>query len=151
MRTKRKKYTKSGTKGYEEFLRNLKIFGLGLESSASQLDRSAYARLHEQKKNRVRNIAATYELVRVEREVFDATAKFKLTVEDKKTKMQPLKIECVFQTHFHGKKPVDKQFAERFTRSELRLVVWPYFRQFVSDMTAKMAIPPIIVPLSTES
>ena len=150
MQRKKRRRIKSNNKGYEAFLRNLKLFGLALTNSSCEVDRPTYFRLRD-KKVAVRSVAANYELVRVEREFFNAVAKFKLTVDDKNRKERALTIQCTFQTHFHGKEPIDRTFAKQFTISELRLVIWPYFRQFVSDTTARMAIAPIVVPLSTQS
>ena len=81
---------------------------------------------------------------------FDAIGDFKLTVQDPKTDKAALKIDAQYAAHFQGKKPIDRVLAERFVKSELKLVMWPFFRQFVFDTTGRMAIRPITVPLSTE-
>jgi preprotein translocase subunit SecB len=69
---------------------------------------------------------------------------------DKKSSSPPaIAVECTYVAHFHCDGcEVTREFAERFTQSELRLVVWPYFRQFVNDATARMAIQPIVIPFS---
>jgi preprotein translocase subunit SecB len=67
------------------------------------------------------------------------------------TSESPLVIECTFDAHFHVEAHMAEGFAKQFTESDMRLVLWPYFRQYVFDTTARMAIPPVLVPLSTES
>ena len=95
----------------------------------------------------VRKVTAVYKLERVESESFDASATFNLTIQDKEAQLTGLVIECVFEAHFYGKKPIEKDLAERFTTSELRVIMWPYFRQFVSDMTSRMAMGTVTLPL----
>ena len=135
---------------YEEFLRSLKLIALGLTTSSTKFDRYAYAQILDEK-NEVRSISAEYELERAQDDFFDAVAKFRITVSNKKTGLAALSIECTMDAHFHGKKKLEAGLAKRFIASELRLVVWPYFRQFVTDITSRMAIRPIVIPLSTEA
>ncbi len=151
MPTKKQSRKKPNNKSYEQFLHDLKLLALGLNRSLCDLDRAAYYdRIDERRRNATANISATYRLVEVGDSFFDATATFTLKVQDEKTQTVPLTIECVFETHFHGKQPIDKALAKKVVSSELRVVIWPYFRQFVSDMTTRMAVPQVTVPLSVE-
>ena len=134
---------------YEDFLKSVKPIGLGLVDSSSRLDRSAYARLMSQKNRPGRTISTEYKLVAADAGYFDATAKFSLVVVEEKKSNPALLIECVYEAHFHCKSPVARDLAERFTLSELRLLMWPYFRAFVSDLCGKMSISPITIPLAT--
>ena len=144
---KKKQHINSDDKRYEQFVRDLKLVALGIISSSSQLDRSAYAKIHEGKRNPVRRVAARHKLERVSPDFFEASGAFKLTIQDREAKVTGLVIECVFETHVHGGKPIDKALAKRFTASDLPVIMWPFFRQFVFDMTARMSIPPIMLPL----
>jgi preprotein translocase subunit SecB len=134
---------------YEQFLRSVKPVGLALASSFSQVDREAYARLMKQKDGPTRSISTEYKLCEAEAGYFDATGKFLLTVTDGEKANPALIINCKYESHFHCKAPVDKDLAERFTASELRLVLWPYFRELVHDFCGKMGIPPVTIPFST--
>lgn len=134
---------------YDTFLQELKPLGLALVTSSCKVDRRAYFQLVDSKKA-VRSISARYRLDSVRDDSFDAGAIFKLTVSDKKNITTPLVIECAFTSHVHAKPPVSKTLAERFARSDFRVVIWPYFRQFVSDITARMAVRPIMVPISVK-
>jgi preprotein translocase subunit SecB len=136
---------------YSSFLRGIKLIALGLEGCSSKLDRDQFWELNE-KKLSVRRIAADYHLLEVQKNFFNISAKFKLSVEDKQGTSTALLIECEYAAHFHfAESAVVKEFAQRFTESELRLIVWPYFRQFVNDVTGRMAIPPILIPLSVSA
>lgn len=140
--------SKPSANGYAEFLRELQLIGLGLSDCSAKLDRELYFDVVS-KKNSTRTISSHYELTGVQKEFFDVSAQFSLQVQDKARKSTPLVIECRFIGHFHcGEHGAPQGFADRFCQSELRIVLWPYFREFVSDITSKMAIPPLLVPLA---
>jgi hypothetical protein len=146
---KKSSHTKLEPDGYGDFLRGTKLVGLALASCSASLDRGIYIELIEKKKS-ARNISAEYKLEDVQKDFFDVAAKFTLVMQDKAEGRKALTIECSFAGHFHcGASAVPREFANRFTQSELRLILWPYFREFVSNITAKMAIPPILIPLSS--
>jgi len=148
---KKKPSTKPDDGRYEKFLADLRLSTLSLISSSSKLDRPLYFDVYRQPRGAVRDVTATYELTNVADDFFDAMANFRLTIRGRKKEESVLAIDCAFEAHFHGANPMPRELADRFTTSELRLVVWPYFRQFVWDMTARMSIPPITIPFSTES
>jgi preprotein translocase subunit SecB len=151
MPRKKKKHIPTDSKGYERFLKSLDLVALGQESATYHLARSAYARLQKAKDRGVRKITAEYEVAQFNPEFFDVKASFKLTIEDQDKKELPLAIQCSFGSHFHGERPLDEQFARRFAKSEFRFLVWPFFRQFVFDVTGRMAIRPITIPLSEDA
>jgi preprotein translocase subunit SecB len=133
---------------YSEFLHSIKLIALGLENCSANLNRRLYATLAA-KKNTDRSILSDYRLGEVEKEFFDVSANFTMRVEDKAKTSRALSIECSFAAHFHCETSEwTNEFAERFTQSELRLILWPYFREFVNDISSKMAIPPLLIPLS---
>src|SRR5258708_3338195 len=134
---------------YEQFLKSVKPVGPALSSCSSQIDREAYGRLMSQKERASRIIETEYKLLVAESGYFDATGKFSLAVAEGKKSTPALVIECSYETHFHCKAPVARELADRFTASELRLVLWPYFRELVFDLCGKMSIPPITIPLTT--
>ena len=62
-----------------------------------------------------------------------------------------LSIGCVYQAHFHADDVIgNRELAKEFAQSEMRLILWPYFRQFAFETSARMSVPPITVPLTTE-
>lgn len=133
---------------YERFLRSVKPIGIGLVSVSSRLDREAYAHVMEQRDRGTRTISTDYKLVEVGDGYFDASARFSLSVAEPNKSTPALAIDCTHAAHFHCK-TCQRELAERFTSSELRLVLWPYFRELVSDLCGKMAIQPITIPLTT--
>jgi preprotein translocase subunit SecB len=134
---------------YEGFLKSVKPIGLGLVENSSRLDRRRYSQLMGQRNRPGRTISTEYKLVKAGTGYFDTSAKFLLVVVEEKKDNPALLIQCVYEAHFHCNESFAKDFAERFASSELRLLIWPYFRAFVSDLCGKMSIPPILIPLST--
>jgi len=137
---------------YASFLKGIKLLGFGILESHATQNREGYVELYEGKKL-TRKISANYSTMEVEKEFFNASAKLTLTMGDKKESQKPVvTVECTYVAHFHCDTcQITKDLAERFTKSELRLVVWPYFRQFVNDMTARMGIQPVLIPFSAVS
>jgi preprotein translocase subunit SecB len=137
------------SKNYEAFLRSLKLVDIRLRGCSSRLYLDDYIQIYRDKSGPMLRIEADYEVEAAEGEFFDTVSRFTLTVEDQKSKLTGLKIQCEFESHFHGKRKADSALVERFKNSGLRVIVWPYFRQFVTDITSRMSIPPLVVPLST--
>jgi len=136
---------------YSSFLKSIKLIGLGLENCSASLNRDLYSRLLS-RKNTSRTITSEYELTEVHDTHFDVSARLTVHVEDKDKTTRSLSIQCAFAAHFHcARLDTGKDYAERFTQSELRLIMWPYFREFVSDVSSKMAIPPLLIPLSAST
>lgn len=149
MRKKSSSQQKQPAKQYADFLRGIKLIGLALGKCSASLDRGLYFARDRSDKS-VRTISVDYKLADVKKDYFDVSAQFRLTVEDKTKPVVALTIDCEFVGHFHcGTADVPREFADRFTQSELRLILWPYFREFVSDITSKMSIPPVLIPLGT--
>jgi preprotein translocase subunit SecB len=137
---------------YALFLKGITLLGLAMQESHTAQDRAAYVRLCESDKLGKR-ISTEYRTMEIEKTFFNASAKMSLVMGDKRNPLTPaITVECTYVAHFHCDGcEITKELAERFTQSELRLVVWPYFRQFVNDATARMSIQPIVIPFSAVS
>ncbi len=93
------------------------------------------------------NFSEQYKPTEIGEGFFEAEGRFEITIAD--GERQALKIECTFEVHMHAQKPVIPEMAKRFSESDLRFVLLPYARFFVSNMTGQMQIPPIVLPLAT--
>jgi preprotein translocase subunit SecB len=135
---------------YSEFLAKIEPVNLGLDSAQCSLDRPNYWKRPKAETRRV--LSSKYTVVQLEKDFFDIDAEFSLSVQwpaESGRITEALKIECVFTGHFHtSREEVPADLVERFAETEAWLVFWPFFRQFVSDTTARMAIQPILIPLA---
>jgi preprotein translocase subunit SecB len=59
-------------------------------------------------------------------------------------------ISCTIGASFALDKEAKKASLERFMQNEARLVFWPYLRHFIADSTYRMAIYPLVLPLTSE-
>jgi preprotein translocase subunit SecB len=151
MKRKNTQVSRYADSGYEQFLKSVRPIALGLLESSCKVDRFAYGRIMSQKNRPGKLISTEYKLREAESGYFDATGRFSLAVAEGQKANPALVIEAVYESHFHCKSPVDKELAERFVSSDLRLIMWPYFRELIFDLCGKMSIPPITIPLATSA
>jgi len=72
---------------------------------------------------------------------------YTLKAKDKGKKKTYLTIECTFNVLFSTKHPITDEFFDIYKDTSLPLNTWPFFREFVNNMTARMNIPPLTLPL----
>jgi hypothetical protein len=137
----------SGT-DYQGFLSSIRLIGMGLSSCKAELDREAYA--HLENDNTSRKISADYDVTETADTYFEVASKYTLAVSSPQSP-KCLTLECTFEAHFHCKPEFPAEFPKRFAGSELKILMWPYFRQFAQDITARMYITPIVVPLQNDN
>jgi preprotein translocase subunit SecB len=58
-----------------------------------------------------------------------------------------LKISGIFRLSYSSKVPLPDTFLEIFIDRTVPLHTWPYFREFVQNMTQRMNVPPLTLPL----
>jgi preprotein translocase subunit SecB len=100
-----------------------------------------------------RTLGADYRVDAIKDDHFDISADFTVSIQAIGADGMPeeksyLSVQCVFYGHFHGRGKVKEEDVRRFADHEARLVFVPYLRQFVTDMTARMSIPPLMIPLA---
>ncbi len=129
-------------------MHSLDMIGVALSSSTCAIRRDAFFEALDKKVKLTRNFVATFSAMEITKKYFDGLGHFKLTITN--TDSDPLvSVDCSFEAHVHSSQTFTNEFVERFVQSELRLILTPYARSFVSNLTASMAIPPITLPLST--
>jgi preprotein translocase subunit SecB len=145
----KKKSTKPGTEaGYNEFLKDIEVYALGLDSISAELKREAYGIAHADSATEVtREIKSSFKIIEADQDHFDVGAAFTLQVSKKNEEL--LVIRAYYTAHFHAEKTAFiEKYAGRFAELEARLIFWPYFRQAVSDITARMYIRPVTIPMT---
>jgi preprotein translocase subunit SecB len=134
-------------RAYLRFLSGLQLRSLGLKGSSTTLDRELFWDFAQKKDKTERRLTEAYEPTVIGRDSFGAEARYELTISEEDR--VALKIECVFEVHMQASSSVEPSMAERFSKSDLRFIVLPYARHFVTDVTGQMQIPPIVLPLIT--
>ena len=141
----------NSTREYDRFLKGVKLYLIALDGVSSNIDRTRYWEWSRQKGRMVRNIEASYEATAVDEDHFDVIGRLELKILSKGDDSELLRIACQYTSHFHAGARVAVRTAERFANAEAKIIIWPYFRQLVTDLSSRMFIPPIVVPLSLDS
>lgn len=136
---------------YREFLRSVKLYIIALDEISTKINRDAYWERSKDEKAIVRTINAAYKADDVDGGHFDVLASFTIKLAARDDDSSLLTLTCKYRAHFHANFDIKDSFAERFAKSEAKIVIWPYFRQLVSDVTGRMYIPPVIVPLTLDT
>src|SRR5581483_3934203 len=130
---------------YRPFLESVQPLLVALDSCNASVDRVALvaAIVAEGEQDRpVNSIRANYVLKGTSPDVFVVTASVVVTTRVGNKPPPVLTIECVFEMTF---KALDvekqRQHVQRFIDTELRVIGWPFFREFVSATSIRMGIP----------
>jgi len=148
-RSGKKKSTVPRSIDYREFISQVRLVALSIERGAFNVDRERFFNELEGEKGKYL-ISAAYKVAKVGKDFFDTLSSFDVSTDAAPGREPSLRIVCSVSAHFHCPGRVDPQSCERFANSEMKLIVWPFFRQFAFDATSRMSIPPVAIPLSTE-
>ncbi len=135
---------------YESFIGSVRLYHIGMDEVSAKLNREIFWASRGKSANATREIGTEYIATDVEDNHFNVLAKFALTIAVAGRKEPAIAIESQFFAHFHTRMRADESYASRFATSEAKIIFWPYFRQLVSDVTARMHIPPITIPLTLD-
>jgi preprotein translocase subunit SecB len=72
---------------------------------------------------------------------------FELTAPGNSKKDFLVKISCTFVLRYSTQQELSEDFLEIFIERNVPLNTWPYFRELVQNMTQRMNIPPLTLPL----
>lgn len=145
-----KKKSSSVTDEYAAFLRKLRLTGLGLDKASASLDREALAKAQQDSQKLTLQLNLN-ESVRPSREgPFVVIMNFELSQKSATGTNALLTITGTYSGLFSCEGSPKKELLERFSGAEARLVFWPYIRQHISDLTSRMSINTILLPLTSE-
>jgi len=126
---------------YREILNGLNLESIYLSTSKSSVDKKSIAsglRISFRDE-------ASFE--KKEDKIVEITHKYRLEATNKKLKKKVLNIECAFCLNYSFEEDFTADFFEVFKDNNLPLNTWPFFREFVFNMTSRMNIPPLTLPL----
>lgn len=150
--TKKKKNTLPTPDIYLQFLENITLRGIGLDSAEVAVDRNALSEAAVAKIVADLSIEGTFSVLSNQAETLVVGATFKLKQETKNNPEEAvMRIDCSFSALFSLLAAVDQASAERFANNEAKVIFWPYLRHFVSDISYRMAVTPMLLPLITAS
>jgi len=144
-RKKQKRALITADSDYTQFLKSIDPIIIALVDSRFRVDRDQYF----DKGSKKLSVAWSCVPVVVKSDYFEADANVVLKLGSEGKARPCVEIRATFQMHIHAAKPIVRAFVDRFTDSEVRILIWPYFREYISSVTGRMHIPPIILPMAT--
>lgn len=128
-------------KDYKNFITQIEILDIRLVSTQVKLLDYSYLPSSAEVKWRM---SAKYEKAGKQ---FNVCHRYNVTIIDKKTNEDKVKISVVFQVVYSSKIPISDEIFEIFKVRNLPLNTWPYFREFIHNTTMRMGWPPLIAPI----
>ena len=129
---------------YSRFLTSIDPIIIALVQETFRIDRGRYLKSESE----LLSARIESKLSKLGKEAFDVRTSLVLTVTSSPKEKPLVDFRAVYELHFHGNGITDAN-VKRFIASELRIVIWPYFRELVNNATARMHVPPIILPVSS--
>lgn len=131
---------------YIEIIGKLKLNGLYLRSSNCNIDRDLLFK--EKESGHIISIKDEAEMKTKEDDSVDILQTYCLEIQSREKKANPIgRIECTFCLNYSPAGCFSPEFFEEFKKANLHINTWPFLREFVFNMTARMNIPPITLPL----
>jgi preprotein translocase subunit SecB len=129
---------------YTSFLRSLELFSISLTNSSFHGERDQYF----EHPNHELGVDWRTELAGKRKESFDVRVNVTIKISAPTAKENFFMLTASYLLHVHAPAPLDVQHLERFTDSEVRLVVWPYVREYATSVFGRMHVPPAILPVT---
>ena len=126
---------------YKKILYGLNLDNLFLISCSSTIDRT---NLGTEIEIKVKDDAS---FVKAEQNKIQIIHKYSLGAINKPTNKKFLTIKADFCLIYSSEEEFTEVFFERFKNASLPINSWPFFREFVSNITSRMYIPPLTLPL----
>ena len=128
---------------YAHFVGSLELIAIALTASSVRIKRDEYMKAREPDLT----VAVAIRPKRLSRDHFDlqADARVRLT---RKRSERLFDLSVTYDLHLHAKPPIDAKFVRRFAESGAHPILWPYLREYVSDVSSRMYIRPILLPVS---
>lgn len=79
-------------------------------------------------------------------EKFNVSHRYNVTIWDEETNDAKAKISVTFHVAYSSKIPISDDLFEIFKIRNLPLNTWPYFREFIHNITMRVGWPPFIAP-----
>ncbi len=83
----------------------------------------------------------------VKEEQVQIIQKYSLDARKRNTKSRFLQIDLTLMVTLKSKEKFTEEFFNVYKEVSLKLNTWPYFREFVNNITLRMNIPPLTIPL----
>lgn len=126
---------------YREFLRQVELKTIVLDNCSVKTNRDNIGKNMKLDIQRKSNYTIEEETSAV------VTLNYDLTATKTTKKDFALKVACVYRIVLLSKRPITDAFMEIYTKINIQMNTWPYFREFVQSMIQRVQFPPLTLPL----
>lgn len=124
---------------YNNLVRNVKLIDIILKSSKIDFNDKAVKTNDDKVK-----FEGFIEWVKGGKNIFNFYHTTKLIVENRKNYL--FKIDIVYLVRILSEDNLSDNFLGQFADRNINLIVHPFLREFITNVTAKMNVPPLILP-----
>jgi hypothetical protein len=127
---------------YREILDSIHLMEISLIEVSSTVSRSALLNM-EHPKFRIRDSFSMDHA----KDFYRLKGAYSVDVPVKGRGKNPLEIKATYSVRFSGPENIPEEFWIIYKEMVLPIQLWPYFRELVQSMTARMNIPPLTLPV----
>jgi len=134
------KEPKLSPKEYRSYLEQTELESIVLLSCSARVRRDYFA---ESMKNSVSD-KVRYELI--DPQAARLQHEYHLVITRSTKRDYAVKIVCEFEVELVSDSKITEEFLEIFSKVNLHMNTWPYFREFVQNMLQRMGLPSMTLP-----
>lgn len=127
---------------YNKILNSISIKMIRMIESSAYCDKE-----HNDKEKLIISIdndKINYNLKKVN--ILELEQEFYLKAKYERCEKDFVNISVKYQIIIDSKETITKEFVDIYKKIGINMITWPYFREFVNEMTSRMYIPPMIMP-----
>jgi preprotein translocase subunit SecB len=128
---------------YRQFLSSLQLIGVGLLSARFSINRQQFL----SEKPAELELDTRYSPHPRGDAGFKVRASLTVTSKHAKSQSRSLNIAVDYELSFVLLGASDTRHVQRFAASDVSLIAWPYFREFINNMCSRAEIPGVVLPL----
>jgi preprotein translocase subunit SecB len=129
---------------YDRIMNGLELKKLYVESFSGHIDLEA---LTKAKKALAVSISSNADFRSKSKNEVEITQKWDIVAKDRNSRSECLNISVTYCLIMNSKEKFTKSFFGVFEATSLGFNMWPFVREFVNNMTARMNVPPLTLPL----
>lgn len=138
------------TDEYPEFVQKLRLSGLGLESASASVRRTEWAAAVQNQSEIKGQMDIKDHILAIQEGSFVLAISFDLKQQTDTLEQPLVEISGSYSALFGHEGVPNEEFVRRFASREARIIFWPYIRQHIADVSSRMSVQNILLPLTSE-
>ena len=127
---------------YREYLKQTELESIALLSCSAKVRKDYFA---ESMRHKISD-KVKYEVPEAGSNSAKLQHQYQFVVTRSTKRDYAVKIVCEFEVELASESEITGEFLEIFSKVNLHMNTWPYFREFVQNILQRMGLPPWILP-----